>query len=326
MCMGAYTMQKGQLFMRKSPRVVIPLTVFGLVTAGGITAGLTLVANAQTTATFCDSSASSGTTAAPITCTTDTETITSPTAINLVVDLTAGDGAATTDQYVVVTWTGDCSQGSTDDAISSPSTPPEETISTTSEVTVGVTLPMTNPDDCDIEATATLYTSSGTAAAPADTTGTFQLNMEYDTSATSTATSTSTSTPSSVDVAYISGYGGKCIDDRGNSSSNGAEVILWGCNHGDSAQGWTWTDYELRHNGMCANDPGYGGSGTKLILYSCTGSSNEKWSHVSYGEFKLFYSGRGQLCLDDPGYSTTNGTRLMVYNCNNGGNQHWSRS
>ena len=84
--------------------------------------------------------------------------------------------------------------------------------------------------------------------------------------------------------------------------------------------------YELKHNGRCVNDPGYGGSGTKVILYSCNGGSNEKWSHVSGGVFKLFYSGRGALCLDDPGYSKTNGTRLAIYTCNNGGNQHWSRS
>ena len=130
----------------------------------------------------------------------------------------------------------------------------------------------------------------------------------------------------SVDVAYISGHGGKCLDDRGNSSSNGAQVIIWGCNHGDSAQSWSWSGYELKHDGKCVNDPGYGGSGTKVILYSCNGGSNEKWSHVSGGEFKLFYSSKGALCLDDPGYSTTNGTRLSVYTCNNGGNQHWSRS
>jgi Ricin-type beta-trefoil lectin domain len=304
--------------MRKSHRrrLVIPLVVFGLVAAGGIGVGLTLVANAQTTSTFCDSSGT------PITCTTDTVDITDPSAITLVVDLLSSDGNSDNDQYVEVTWEGDCDQGSNTADLTTPASPGEEaTLSSTSDATVNVPLPYTDPDDCTIEASATLYST----AAGTGTTGSFQLNLEYTTWASSTSTST-TSSASSVDVPYVYGYSNKCIDDKGNSSSNGAEVIIWGCNHGDSAQYWTWTGYELRHDGMCANDPGYGGSGTKLILYTCTGTSNEKWSHVSYGEFKLYYTGKGQLCLDDPGYSKTNGTRLMVYKCNNGSNQRWARS
>jgi hypothetical protein len=41
------------------------------------------------------------------------------------------------------------------------------------------------------------------------------------------------------------------------------------------------------------------------------------------GEYVLQAHG-GQLCLDDPAYSTKNGTQLGVYTCNNGANQHWS--
>ncbi len=304
--------------MRKSHRrrLVIPLVVFAMVAAGGVTAGLTtLVANAQTSVSICGSSSST-----PITCTGD-ESLTDPETISLVVQLTTGDSSSPSDQYVEVTWDGECLQGSDSADITSPTTPGEESISTTSEATVALTLPYTDPDECDFSATATLYTSSDPSS-PTDTSGTFNLEVDY----TSWASSSTSSASSSVDVAYISGYDSKCIDDKGNSSSNGAQVVIWGCNHGDSAQSWSWTDYELRHDGKCVNDAGYGGSGTKLILYSCNGGSNEKWSHVSGGEFKLFYTTKGQLCLDDPAYSKTNGTRLTVYTCNNGSNQHWSRS
>jgi hypothetical protein len=310
--------------MRKSRRrLVIPLAVFALVAAGGATAGLTLVANAQTTATFCDSAS----TTSGITCSTSDESITDPASIDIEVDLTGSDGVTPSDQYADVTWSGEClenSNGTTTADLTPPASPGEEaSFSSTTTPTVNVPLPYTDPAECDIVATATLETTSTTATSSTDTTGSFQLNVQY---TPFTSSSSSSATTSSVNVPYIYGYGSKCIDDKGNNLSNGAELIIWGCNHGDSAQYWTWTGNELQHDGMCANDPGYGGSGTKLILWSCTGTSNEKWSHVSYGRFKLYYTGRGALCLDDPGYSTSNGTRLMVYNCNGGGNQDWARS
>jgi phage baseplate assembly protein gpV len=302
--------------MRKSRRrLVIPLVVFALVAAAGIAGGLSLVAHAQNAVTFCNSS-----TTAPITCTTDTETITSPSAIDALVILETSDGATTADQDIVVTWQGDCSQGSNDTDIAASTATPEP-ITTAADVTVNIPLPYTDPDDCDITVTGTLQTTGGST----DTTGAFELELQY--TPQSSSSSSSSSTTSSVDVPYIGGFGGKCIDDRGNSSSNGTELIIWGCNHGDSAQDWTWNSSgELEHDGMCANDPGYGGSGSKLILWSCTGTSNERWSHVTFGRFKLNYSGKGALCLDDPGFSTSNGTRLMVYKCNGGSNQNWSRS
>ncbi len=311
--------------MRKSRRrLVIPLAVFALVAAGGATAGLTLVAHAQTTATFCDSSTTDGV----ISCSTQDESITDPASIDIEVELTGSDGVTPSDQFAEVTWSGECletSTGTTEADLTSPASPGEEaSFSSTTTPTITVDLPYTDPAECDIVATATLETTSNTTT-PTDTTGSFQLNVQY--TPFTSSSSSSASTAASVDVPYISGFGSKCIDDKGNSFSNGAALIIWGCNHGDSAQYWTWNSSgELEHDGWCANDPGYGGSGTKLILWSCTGSSNERWSHVTFGRFKLNYSGRGQLCLDDPGFSTTNGTRLMVYTCNGGGNQNWSRS
>ncbi|HTX27674.1 MAG TPA: RICIN domain-containing protein [Streptosporangiaceae bacterium] len=297
------------------------MAVTALVAAGGVGMGLALVANAQTTITSCPS-----TTSAPISCTiTDAvdTTVSEPSTIEAVVTLNGSSSTTTTtsDLYIELQYSVQCFDSSGN--IYPSSQPTDDEYAITSSLTEDLTLGLTNPYSCEVlSLEGTLETYNGTSYVNA-TTGSFTMDLEWTPQATATSTTT---TSSSVDVAYISGYGGKCIDDRGNSSSNGAEVIIWGCNHGDSAQGWTWTDYELRHNGMCANDPGYGGSGSKLILYSCTGSSNEKWSHVAYGEFKLYYSAKGSLCLDDPGYSKTNGTRLMVYKCNNGSNQHWSRS
>jgi hypothetical protein len=323
-------MQEGSLLMRKSRRRhVVPLVVFALVVAGGITAGLTLVANAQDELASCSDSGTNTAVNCSIldTDTSYTTSVSEPSSIEALVTLSSGDGSNPSDQYVLITYSVYCSLGGEDTTTQNSTTDDTFAISTSASVTDTLTLGYTDPDSCEVislEAQLEVGTTTGeTTTYSPTTTGNITMDLEWTPQSSS---STTTSSSSSVDVPYVYGYSNKCIDDRGNSSSSGAQIIIWGCNHGDSAQYWTWTGYELRHDGMCANDPGYGGSGTKLILYSCTGTSNEKWSHVSYGEFKLYYTGKGQLCLDDPAYSTTNGTRLMVYKCNNGSNQRWARS
>jgi Ricin-type beta-trefoil lectin domain len=148
------------------------------------------------------------------------------------------------------------------------------------------------------------------------------LNYTPIASATPTPTPTTTSTSSSSPVHPIKGYGGMCVDDKGNSSANGAEVVIWGCSSTDQAQSWSFSSNELIHNGKCLNDKANGGSGSKLILYSCNGGSNEKWSELANGELKL-QAHSGTLCADDPRSSTKNGTQLIVYACKDSANQKW---
>jgi hypothetical protein len=294
--------------MRKSRRLAAALAVSALVAAGGITVGL--VANANE-AGICSPTAP----AAQAKCTIATQTINTPTAITITVTLGTGT-ATTTPQNIKVTWQGDCGQGSTDDAISSGTTPPDPQVTAGNTVSISVPFPtgMTTPDFCDVTATGTL---SGT--------GTFSMVLNWTPSSTPSATTSTSSSSPPVHVSLIRGYGGKCLDDRGNSSANKNAVILWSCNSGDSAQGWTFSGGELKHNGKCANDQGNGGSGSKVILWSCNGASNEKWFHSgSDGEFILSLSSHGLLCLNDPGYSKSNGTRLIVYTCKNTSNEHWT--
>ena len=120
----------------------------------------------------------------------------------------------------------------------------------------------------------------------------------------------------------IKGFGGKCVDDKGNSSANRAQVVIWSCSGSDPAQNWTFSNNEFIHNNKCLNDQGNAGSGGHVILYSCNGGSNEKWSELANGELKLQAHG-GTLCLDDPRSSTKNGTQLIVYTCQDSSNQKW---
>jgi len=321
--------------MRKSRRVAVAVAVSGLVAAGGITFGL--IANANTQA-FCDSSGA-GTAQSPITCTLpgttgDNTTINTPSAIQAIVILNSGDKATTPDQYVTVTYSMFCTEGgnqATTTNTTPPALPAAQPITMSAQVTDTLVFNSTltpNPDSCTVSAlTATLEAGTSATTATPVTTGSFELELAYTPAAgtSSSSTATATATPTTTHVSTISGYGGKCLDDRGNSSSNRAQVIIWSCNNSDSAQGWTYSSSELKHNGKCANIQGGGGSGSKLILWNCTGASNEKWFHSSSnGEYVSSETGHGLLCVDDPGYSRTNGKQLIVYTCHNSGNQHWS--
>jgi Ricin-type beta-trefoil lectin domain len=312
--------------MLKSPRLVVPLAVTALVAAGGIGLGLALTANAQTTITSCSGE---GTTS--ISCeitpsaSVDTD-VSNPSTIQALVTLSNTSTTSTpTDLYIQLTYSIDCFDSNGDEQASTQPASPENEYQITSTVTEDLTLGYTDPASCELESlTGTLETSTNDSTfTPITTDGSFTMTLQWTPQTTTTATATTT-TSSSVDVSYINGYDGKCLDDKGNFSNRGTKVIIWGCNHGDSAQGWSFSSDELKHNGKCANIQGGGGSGSKLILWSCTGASNEKWSHSSSGEYVSAETGHGLLCIDDPAYSKSNGTQLIVYTCHNSSNQHWA--
>jgi hypothetical protein len=321
--------------MRKSRRIAIGAAVSSLVAAGGMFFGLQLVAHANSQGS-CDSSASPGTTSAPITCTlpnsTDTDTtINTPSAIQVVVNLEKGDGVTPADQYIAITYTLYCSEGgnqATTTNTTAPALPAQQAI--TSSVTDNLVLGETAPDSCTVEnLTATLEASTDGGKTFTDvTSGVFVMTLEWTPAASPSTSSSSTSTstpPPSGHVSTIKGYDNKCLDDRGNSSSNRAQVIIWSCNSSDAAQGFTFSGGELKHNGKCANIQGGAASGHKLILWTCNGASNEKWFHSSSdGEFVSAGTAHGLVCVDDPGYSKSNGTQLIAYTCHNTGNQHWT--
>ncbi len=305
--------------MRKPRRLAGALAVSALVAAGVVTVGLVASASASARVqATCDGSAS------PqewVTCQIDTQGIGTLSSITLVVTLKSGDGQ--NDQYIGVSWQGYCNpNGSLDSAMISPPTnpPPKMPISTAAPVSIDVPLPYTDPRDCDISADAILYASLGGGSYTSATTGSYEMEMEY-----TPWPSPSASASSPAAVPLIRGYGGKCLDDKGNSAADRTEVILWTCNGTDPAQGWTFTDGELEHNGKCANDRSNGGSGTKVILWTCNRAPDETWTHTgSDGEFVLTSRSHGLLCLDDPGNSTANRTQLIVSACRDTSNQHWT--
>ena len=72
---------------------------------------------------------------------------------------------------------------------------------------------------------------------------------------------------------------GKCLDVNAAGTANGTTVDLYDCN-GTGAQTWVPQsngDLLNPESGKCLDDTGFGGSGTQVQIWSCTGSSNQAW-------------------------------------------------
>ncbi|MEY9838645.1 chitinase [Streptacidiphilus sp. EB103A] len=120
----------------------------------------------------------------------------------------------------------------------------------------------------------------------------------------------------------ITGYGGKCVDVAGASSTNGTAVQLYDCN-GTSAQSWTVaSNGSLQALGKCMDLTSAGtANGTQVQLYDCNGTGAQQWQHQSNGELVNPASGK---CLDATGPSSANGTRLQIWTCADSANQQWT--
>jgi ricin-type beta-trefoil lectin protein len=284
--------------MQRPRRFAACVAAIGLLTLGGITAGME-AANANV-AGFCHGSGVAATCSL-------TEAITAPTSVTVGVTATV-NGEAT------VTWTATCTLNGT--------------TATTSGATTSMTpaqdgllpLPATAAGQCSVAAAVSLPTTDATNA--------LTVAMTYATSVTASPSpspsTSSSSAPAPPSGHVVTGYAGKCLDDAGNSSADRAKVQIWNCNSFDNAQLWTYSNGELVHNGKCINDRAWGGNGTKVILYGCNHALNELWTHLSNGEYVLNAKGY-KLCLDDPASSTRNGTQLIVYTCKDSANQRWSK-
>lgn len=200
---------------------------------------------------------------------------------------------ASPNQEVDVNWSMGCSLGTSVAGSSGE-------FEATTPVTRTISHPFRQPDSCDVVAGGGLLNGGGS----------IRVSIA------------SSSTPPPPKVTAIRGYDGKCVDDTGNSSARGTKIELWSCTNG-AAQNWSFSGGYLKHNGECANDQSDGGSGSKVILYTCTTAQNDRWAHEPNGEYILAAHG-GKLCLTDPGYSKSNGVQLTVATCKNTANQHWT--
>jgi hypothetical protein len=307
--------------MQRSKRVVLAAAASAVLAAGAIAAFTLTSDNATaTTAGSCQVSATTTTCTVP-------EDISAPSSIELVA--TASDDDLST--AVTLSWTSVCVLDSDSQTETGPAT--TSTISTSNPTVFDtVTMGITDPTSCTVTATlaSTALTASNTATVSIDynpqagASASASPSASASASASASPTPSASSSPPAVTVHKVSGFDGKCLDDKGNSSARRTKIILWTCSSTDKAESWTYTSsHELKINGMCLDAKGSAVSRSPLILWSCTAASNEVWKHTSGGEYQL-KDHDYKLCVNDPGFATRNGTQLMVYSCDSGPNERWS--
>ncbi|KAJ3221425.1 hypothetical protein HDU81_010643 [Chytriomyces hyalinus] len=128
----------------------------------------------------------------------------------------------------------------------------------------------------------------------------------------------------------------KCIDNTAGILDNGNPLQLWDCTTGNSHQVWTKIPVQgsspapappssdaqiLRNPAGCLDLYANGGSGTKVVLWTCMGNSNQNWIRYSDGTIRSQEKG---LCLESAGVdSTGNGNLVQVWECTGAPNQQW---
>jgi GH25 family lysozyme M1 (1,4-beta-N-acetylmuramidase) len=130
------------------------------------------------------------------------------------------------------------------------------------------------------------------------------------------------------------GFGGKCLDDPGDSATAGTAVDIRSCGS-VAAERWTYAqDESLRINGMCLQAPTTADS--TVLIESCMGGATQQW-RLAYARslnplastdaLALYNPGSG-MCLDDPAASTTNGTtngtKQVIWPCDGNDHQEWT--
>ncbi|TVY99706.1 hypothetical protein EAS64_41380 [Trebonia kvetii] len=115
---------------------------------------------------------------------------------------------------------------------------------------------------------------------------------------------------------------GKCLQDPGNNTANGARVQITNCVSG-STEKWKFAaDGTIRINGRCLNVSGTSGYQDKAAqLQSCNAGPRQQWTVGSKGELLSPASG---LCLTDPGASRRNGVAPVMGGCSAKSAEQWT--
>lgn len=205
------------------------------------------------------------------------------------------------------TWTISCARNGNATSVSG-------TASAMTPFNAKIALPRTNGADCSITANVTVNGQASMKAAFMYTLG-HQITIDI---------------PQGTNYSGQPIYAIRCLTDPGNNPARGTPAVIRGCEDLYS-QTWTYRNGELIHGRYCLTDKGNGGMRTKLILYTCTGAADQRWTYrpsgpsAPDGAFVLKARG-GRLCLDDPKTSTANNTQQIVYTCTGGNDQRWIMS
>ncbi|WDZ84723.1 ThuA domain-containing protein [Micromonospora cathayae] len=120
----------------------------------------------------------------------------------------------------------------------------------------------------------------------------------------------------------IVGLGGKCLDVRNGSSTDGTQIQIFTCN-GATGQQWTVTpNGPIKALNKCLDvNAGASADGTKIQLWTCSGGGPQNWSAQADGSLRNPATGK---CLDVSNNSATDGQAVHLWSCHGGANQKWT--
>ena len=123
---------------------------------------------------------------------------------------------------------------------------------------------------------------------------------------------------------------GARLDAYGWSGANQTKVEIWN----GGTQTWAFTNrgigiYQIAeawNTSACLDVYGFGGSGTNVNIWACSGSSNQQWGAISDGGSIYEFEPQHALGtrLDVAGGANTNGTQIDIYTKNSQNNQKWA--
>lgn len=110
----------------------------------------------------------------------------------------------------------------------------------------------------------------------------------------------------------------KCIDVKGGSTSNNANIQLWGCN-GNESQDWVLDGLTVRYakeTSKCLDlEKNKEVGGTNIQLYDCNGTKAQEWIYDGLSE-KIRLAENWAYCLDLYQSSNSSGTNVQLGVCN----------
>ena len=120
--------------------------------------------------------------------------------------------------------------------------------------------------------------------------------------------------------------GSPCVTVVNESNVAGTAVQIWNC-YGSPAQTFSWTaDGSIRAypstTPMCLGTTGTGEDGDRILIQTCNGSGQQKWTASAANEIR----GINGKCLDIVNASYANGARLMLWNCYGSLSQKWDNA
>ncbi|MFI8003106.1 glycoside hydrolase domain-containing protein [Streptomyces sp. NPDC086010] len=104
-----------------------------------------------------------------------------------------------------------------------------------------------------------------------------------------------------------SGIAGKCLDVDQGSSADGTKIQTWSCNNSAAQQFALTPDGNLRGLGKCAEISGGTENHASVVLWSCHGGPNQKWTYnastKALVDLQRLHQGTGEPAVRPlPGY------------------------